>query len=78
VTQTLRHVIDHCADQLSDAYLAIAALYIDHGEAIEAAWDAGPRTLIHGDAHIGNLFLDGERVGFLDRAWRRWGRPCAT
>jgi aminoglycoside phosphotransferase (APT) family kinase protein len=28
----------------------------------------GPRTLIHGDPHSGNLFLDGTTVGFLD-----WG-----
>jgi aminoglycoside/choline kinase family phosphotransferase len=75
VIQTLRHVIDHCADQLNDAYLAIAALYIDHGDAIEAAWDAGPRTLIHGDAHIGNLFLDGDRVGFLDWGMAKIGTP---
>jgi hypothetical protein len=75
VIQTLRHVIDHCADQLNDAYLAIAALYIDHGDAIEATWDAGPRTLIHGDAHIGNLFVDGERVGFLDWGMAKLGTP---
>jgi hypothetical protein len=75
VIQTLRHVIDHCAGQVNDAYLAIAALYIDHGDAIEAAWDAGPRTLIHGDAHIGNLFLDGERVGFLDWGMAKIGTP---
>lgn len=75
VIQTLRFVLDHCADQLNDAYLAIAALYIDHGDAIEAAWDAGPRTLIHGDAHIGNLFVDGERVGFLDWGMAKIGTP---
>jgi hypothetical protein len=75
VIQTLRHVIAHCRDRLSDAYLAVAALYVDHGDAIEACWDAGPRTLIHGDAHIGNLFLDGERVGFLDFGMAKIGTP---
>ncbi len=29
---------------------------------------AGPGTLVHGDAHIGNLFVDGDRTGFLDWA----------
>jgi hypothetical protein len=75
VIQTLRHVLAHCRDRLSDAYLAVAALYVDHGDAIEACWEKGPRTLIHGDAHIGNLFLDGERVGFLDFGMARIGTP---
>ncbi len=75
VIQTLRHVVEHCRERLSDAYVAIAALYIEHHDAIEALWDAGPQTLIHGDAHIGNLFLDGERVGFLDWGMAKIGTP---
>jgi hypothetical protein len=34
--------------------------------ALEAAWRRPPLTLIHGDAHLGNLFFDGPEVGFLD------------
>jgi len=34
--------------------------------ALEALWTRPPLTLIHGDAHVGNLFFDGEQVGFLD------------
>ncbi len=75
VLSTLRHVIDHCGDRLSDAYLEIARLYIDHHDAIEAAWERGPQTLIHGDAHIGNLFVDGDRVGFLDWGMAKIGTP---
>ncbi len=78
VIHTLRHVIAHCRDRLSDAYLEVAALYVDHSEAIEACWDdrdAGPPTLIHGDAHIGNLFIDGDRVGFLDWGMAKIGTP---
>ncbi len=75
VTRTLRYVLEHCRDRLSDAYLAVVELYIEHHERIEAAWDAGPQTLIHGDAHIGNLFLDGDRVGFLDWGMARIGTP---
>jgi aminoglycoside phosphotransferase (APT) family kinase protein len=75
ILRTLRHVLDHCRDRLSDAYLAVVELYIDHYERIDAAWDAGPQTLIHGDAHIGNLFLDGDRVGFLDWGMARIGPP---
>jgi hypothetical protein len=32
----------------------------------ERLWARGARTLVHGDCHLGNLFFEGERVGFLD------------
>ena len=35
-------------------------------------WHAGPPTFVHGDLHIGNVFLDAGRVGFID-----WGL-CRT
>ncbi|MFO0688589.1 MAG: phosphotransferase [Myxococcota bacterium] len=77
VLRTLRHVVDHRGDVLSDAYLEVARLYLDHPEKIDAAWEAGvgPKTLIHGDTHIGNLFLDGDRVGFLDWGMTKIGTP---
>jgi hypothetical protein len=31
-------------------------------------WNDGECTLIHGDDHIGNLFVDGGRTGFYDWA----------
>ena len=34
--------------------------------ALEGFWARPPVTLIHGDAHAGNLFFDGPEVGFLD------------
>jgi hypothetical protein len=37
-----------------------------HRLALEAYWARPPLTLIHGDAHLGNLFFDGPEVGFLD------------
>ncbi len=64
---------DH-RDRLSDAYAEIAAIYLDHHDALQTAWHEGPQTVIHGDPHIGNLYLDprapggSPRVGFLD-----WG-----
>jgi aminoglycoside phosphotransferase (APT) family kinase protein len=64
----LQQVIDQHADALSPAYIAVAKMYIADPEAIIALWAQGPQTLIHGDTHIGNLFIDGDRVGFLD-----WG-----
>jgi hypothetical protein len=35
-------------------------------ERLEAAWARGPLTVVHGDAHLGNTYRDGERVGLLD------------
>lgn len=35
-------------------------------DALEDAWARGPRTLIHGDAHAGNLYFLPNAVGLLD------------
>ncbi len=69
--RTLRFVIENHADLLSESYLEVARLFADRPDAIDALWNRGPHTLIHGDAHIGNLFIDDGRVGFLD-----WGMLC--
>ncbi len=50
------------------AFHAVARIYLDHNEALCDRLEAGPATLLHGDPHLGNLFLDGNRVGFLDWA----------
>lgn len=64
----MRFVLDQNADVLSDTYKTIGELYVEHHASFHALWDEGPRTYVHGDLHIGNVFLDGDRVGFLD-----WG-----
>lgn len=64
----LGHVIASHRDALSDAYVEVAEMYIADPDAVVGLWQAGTQTLIHGDAHIGNLFIDASRVGFLD-----WG-----
>ena len=35
----------------------------------------GPQTLLHGDAHIGNMYLDAGAPGFCDWQTVRYGRP---
>ena len=64
----LRYGIEHHRDRLTDAFVEIAEIYITKHEQLQALWHEGPHTVIHGDTHIGNLFMDGARVGFLD-----WG-----
>jgi hypothetical protein len=64
----LRYGIEHHRDRLTDAFVEISEIYIEKHEQLQALWHAGAPTIIHGDTHIGNLFVDGARVGFLD-----WG-----
>jgi hypothetical protein len=64
----LQYGLDHHRDRLSDGFAAIAELYIHQGRALFELWTSGPKTVIHGDTHIGNVFFDGDVVGFLD-----WG-----
>jgi Ser/Thr protein kinase RdoA (MazF antagonist) len=64
----LEYGIAHHRDRLSDAFVAITEVYLNHHDALQELWRRGPQTIIHGDPHIGNLFVDGGRAGFLD-----WG-----
>jgi hypothetical protein len=64
----LQYGLDNHRDRLSDCFAEHAALYIEHRPALHALWQQGPQTVIHGDTHIGNLFDDHGRTGFLD-----WG-----
>ena len=49
-------------------FTELCDLYVEHHEAITELWDEGERTLIHGDTHAGNQFVDGDRVGLYDWA----------
>ena len=66
--QLLRRVLDEHGDVLTPAYVVAGELYVEHHDRLDELWHAGPQTYVHGDTHIGNVFLDGGRVGFLD-----WG-----
>lgn len=50
------------------AFHDMAPIYVEHGAAVAALLAAGPQTLLHGDPHLGNLFVDRGTVGFLDWA----------
>jgi len=64
----LRYGLEHHRHRLSHDFCSVAELYISHGDALDALWRQGPTTVVHGDPHIGNLFDDHGRTGFLD-----WG-----
>ena len=44
---------------MGPAFRALAEIYIARSGDVVALFDAGERTLIHGDDHSGNLFVDG-------------------
>ncbi len=56
------------ADQLPPVFTDLCLLYEEHHERITELLDEGEQTLIHGDTHAGNQFVDGDRVGLYDWA----------
>ena len=69
----MRFVLDQNADALAPHYRAIGELYIEHHAWFHRVWNEGPQTYVHGDLHVGNVFLDQGRVGFID-----WGLSCVS
>lgn len=53
-------------ETLGEPLTRAAAAIIQHRDRLEQLWSEGPRTFVHGDAHVGNLFFMGDEVGFLD------------
>jgi Phosphotransferase enzyme family len=49
-------------------FTELAALYVEHWDSIIDLWNDGVPTLIHGDTHAGNQFMDGSTVGLYDWA----------
>jgi aminoglycoside phosphotransferase (APT) family kinase protein len=54
------------AELISPGVARASRVLLDRRAEIEALWRAEPRTLTHGDPHLGNLFFEGADPGFLD------------
>jgi aminoglycoside phosphotransferase (APT) family kinase protein len=54
--------------ELPPVFTELCRLYAGHHERVCDLWDEGEPTLIHGDIHAGNQFVDGGRVGIYDWA----------
>ena len=70
--------VERFGDEMGPAFRELAELYTAHPVEVAAVLGSGPPTLVHGDAHLGNLFVDeaaGGRPGFFDWAmvWRAGG-----
>jgi len=64
---------------LTPAFVAVAETYITDRDRLQDAWELGPTTILHGDAHIGNVFVDEStapgRLGFFDWGLMTVGSP---
>ena len=70
--------VEQFGAELGPAFRRMAEIYTARGPDVAAVLASGPPTLVHGDAHLGNLFVDdvaGGRPGFFDWAmvWRATG-----
>jgi aminoglycoside phosphotransferase (APT) family kinase protein len=70
--QFIVSAVDQFADDMPSVFRRLGELYAEHSLDIVALFGEGERTLIHGDTHSGNLFVDGDRTGFYD--WAVAGR----
>ncbi len=64
--------VDQFADDMPSVFRRLGELYAKRSLDIVALFNEGERTLIHGDTHSGNLFVDAGRTGFYD--WAVAGR----
>ena len=67
--------LDRFGDEMGSTFRRLAELYVERAPDIATLLGAGPPTLIHGDPHLGNLFMDGPTAGFFDwgMVWRATG-----
>ncbi|HEV7523738.1 MAG TPA: aminoglycoside phosphotransferase family protein [Acidimicrobiia bacterium] len=77
----VKMAVDALGSQLPEEFHRLADIYLARNDDIVALWNSGPRTLVHGDPHLGNLYVDGHLdeslgrgngTGFLD--WAMIGR----
>ncbi len=71
----IQMAVEKLGGQLPEEFHRLADIYLARNDDIAELWNSGPRTFVHGDPHMGNLFVDtadGNRTGFLD--WAVIGR----
>jgi aminoglycoside/choline kinase family phosphotransferase len=66
--QFIVSALEQFADDMPAVFRRLGELYSARSLDIVALFAEGERTLIHGDTHSGNLFVDGGRTGFYDWA----------
>jgi hypothetical protein len=64
----IARAVSRFAAEMPPVFSRLGELYVEAAPRVAELWATRPCTLVHGDAHLGNLFVDGERPGFFD-----WG-----
>jgi hypothetical protein len=67
-TAIVRSALEQFGADMPIAFRQLGELYVARSREVAALWSDGISTLIHGDDHIGNLFVDQGRAGFFDWA----------
>jgi aminoglycoside phosphotransferase (APT) family kinase protein len=71
-TMFIKLALDQFGGEMPSVFRRLAELYIERFFDVVGLFGQGEHTLIHGDSHIGNLFVDNRRTGFYD--WAVAGR----
>ena len=71
-THFIRLALDQFGAEMGPEFRRLAQLYIERSGDVIGLFGQGALTLIHGDTHSGNLFVDNGRTGFYD--WAVVGR----
>jgi aminoglycoside phosphotransferase (APT) family kinase protein len=64
----VRFAVEQLGERLPRASHRLADIYVPRAKRVPELLAQGARTLVHGDAHLGNMFVDGTEPGFLDWA----------
>jgi aminoglycoside/choline kinase family phosphotransferase len=64
----IKMALDKFGAEMPSVFRRLAEMYIEHNFEVVTLFAQGEHTLIHGDSHIGNLFVDDGRTGFYDWA----------
>jgi Phosphotransferase enzyme family len=75
--QFIVSALDQFAEEMPPVFRRLGDLYAARSLDIISLFNEGEHTLIHGDTHSGNLFVDAGRTGFYDWASRAAGPACA-
>jgi aminoglycoside phosphotransferase (APT) family kinase protein len=71
-TMFIKLALDQFGDEMPSVFRRLSELYIERSYEVITLFNEGEHTLIHGDSHIGNLFVDSGggrgRTGFYDWA----------
>ena len=64
----IKIALEQFGAEMPAVFRRLAELYIERNFDVVTLFGQGQHTLIHGDSHIGNLFVDHGRTGFYDWA----------